>query len=271
VDRGAAQREQRLDRLERKLKALKARRTRASRQPSGFDRFAAGLPGEVGLTLGAPGRGEVTRLGKLAGGTAWSTMKVPIAIRVLDGGASPAQRSEIQRALTASDNSAADSLWGSLGSPPAAAAAVTEVLRSAGDQTTRVSSVGRDSFSPYGQTDWTLEAQHRFMAALAGGCVGKQSSGRTVLGLMGKVTSDRWGLGSAGVPARWKGGWGPGTDGRYLVRQMGVLDTSSGPVVVTLAAIAADGTFESGQQLATKLATWAATKGAGQAGRGGGC
>ena len=125
-----------------------------------------------------PDRGEVTRLGKLAGGSAWSTMKVPIAIRVLDGGATPAQRSEIQRALTASDNSAAESLFASLGSPTAAAAAVTEVLRSAGDQTTQVSSVGRDSFSPYGQTDWTLEAQHRFMAALAGGCVGEPSSRR---------------------------------------------------------------------------------------------
>ncbi len=271
VDRGAAEREQRLDRLERKLEALKARRTRAPRQPGRFDRFAAGLPGEVGLTLGAPGRGEVTRLGKLAGGAAWSTMKVPIAIRVLDGGATPAQRSEIQRALTASDNSAAESLFASLGSPTAAAAAVTEVLRSAGDQTTQVSSVGRDSFSPYGQTDWTLEAQHRFMAALAGGCVGEPSSRRTVLGLMGEVSSDRWGLGSAGAPARWKGGWGPGTDGRYLVRQMGVVDTSSGPLVVTLAVVASDGSFESGQQLATKLATWAATNGGGRAGRAGGC
>jgi len=101
--------------------------------------------------------------------------------------------------------------------------------------------------------------------------VGEAGSGRTVLGLMGEVSSDRWGLGSAGVPARWKGGWGPGTDGRYLVRQMGVLDTSSGPLVVTLAAIASDGSFESGQQLATKLATWAATRGTAQAGRAGGC
>lgn len=274
VDRGAAQREQRLDRLERKVKALKARRGQPAKGrpgPAGFDRFAAGLPGEVGLTLGAPGRGEVTRLGKLAGGSAWSTMKVPIAIRVLDGGGTPAQRSEIQRALTASDNSAAESLFASLGSPTAAAEAVTEVLRAAGDETTQVSSVGRDGFSPYGQTDWTLEAQHRFMAALAGGCVGKPGSRRAVLGLMGKVTSDRWGLGSAGAPARWKGGWGPGTDGKYLVRQMGVIDTSSGPLVVTLAAVASDGSFESGQSLATKLASWAAANGTGQAGRGGGC
>jgi hypothetical protein len=271
VDRGAQRRQERIDRLERKVDALKAHRRRDSRPTGGFDRFAAGLDGQVGVTLGAPGKGPVTRLGKLAGGSAWSTMKVPIAIRVLDRGASAVQRSEIARALTASDNSAADSLFASLGAPTAAAQAVTEVLRSAGDGSTQVSSAGRGSFSPYGQTDWSLEAQHRFMAALAGGCVGKPASRSTVLGLMGKVTSDRWGLGSAGAPARWKGGWGPGTDGRYLVRQMGVIDTSSGPLVVTLAAVASDGSFESGQGLATELAGWAAANGRSKAGRGRGC
>ena len=94
-------------------------------------------------------------------------------------------------------------------------------MREAGDTETTVSTHGRDAFSTYGQTEWSLREQHRFMAALAGGCIASPASRRFVLGLMSQVTSDTWGLGSAGVEALWKGGWGPGVDGRYLVRQMG--------------------------------------------------
>lgn len=61
------------------------------------------------------------------------------------------------------------------------------------------------------------------MSRLAAGCVGEQESAELVLGLMGEVTSDTWGLGATGLHAQWKGGWGPGTDGRYLARQMGIL------------------------------------------------
>lgn len=269
-------REERLAKLERRLKRLKAQRGSAKRveTPStggGFERFAAGLNGTVGLTLGAPGSGEVVKLGNLEGGSAWSTIKVPIALRVLDGGGSAAQRTQVERAITASDNSAADSLFAGLGSPASAAASVTEVLRSAGDDSTQVSAVGRDGFSPYGQTDWPLESQHRFMAALAGGCVGEPNTREYVLGLMGRVTSDSWGLGSFGSRARWKGGWGPGTDGRYLARQMGVVDTGAGKLVVTLAVIPSDGSFASGQAMASKVAAWAVANGASAAGRASGC
>lgn len=257
VDRGAQARQQRIDRLERQLER--------TREGTPAREVLPRYDGQVGVTYGAPGAGKVTRLGDLAGGSAWSTMKVPIALGVLDRGASAQQRSEIERALTASDNAAADSLFKSLGG----AAAVTDVLRAAGDTSTQVSSVGRDGFSPYGQTDWTLEAQHRFMAALAAGCVGKPASRKTVLDAMGRVSSDRWGLGSSGAPARWKGGWGPGTDGRYLVRQMGVVETGRGPMVVTLAAVPTDGAFESGQALATQLARWVVAHG--RRGRAGGC
>ena len=184
-------------------------------------------------------------------------------LRVLQDAGGPdgltaAQRTQIELALTASDNDAAASLFDSLvqryGGVDGAAAAVGEVLREAGDERTGVSTVGRDGFSPYGQTDWSLREQHRFMAALAAGCVGDRASREYVLDLMGEVTSDTWGLGSAGVPARWKGGWGPAPDGNYLVRQMGIVRLDGGRAVVTLAARPSDGTFESGQLLATELA-----------------
>lgn len=227
------------------------------------------LGADVGATVGPPGSGAIASGGDLLSGAAWSTIKVPIALRVLEDaggpdGLSAAQDGEIERALTASDNEAAEALFGELaathGGTAGAADAVTEVLREAGDEETIVSTEGRDGFSPYGQTEWALPAQHRFMAALAGGCVADEASRVYVLELMGQVTSDAWGLGSAGVPARWKGGWGPGTDGRYLVRQMGIVELGSGQIVVTVAVRPDDGTFESGQTIATDVVDWLVEK-----------
>ena len=262
-------RERRIAELEERLARLKERE-RPARQPAadglpGFDKLAGNLDGKVGATVGPPG-GEVTSMGDLRSGSAWSTIKVAIAMRILEkaggpGGLSAAQRSQIERAITASDNGAAMELFRSLGSTSAAAAAVTEVLREAGDDSTQVSDQGRGSFSPYGQTEWPLEAQHRFTAALAAGCFGDAASRRYVLGLMGRVSSDTWGLGSAGVPAKWKGGWGPGTDGRYIARQMGVLDYGARQLVITVAAVPSDGQFSSAQTMATQVAKWIAARG----------
>lgn len=166
----------------------------------------------------------------------------------------------MDRAITASDNAGAAQLFGYLGRRHGGAAgateAVTAILREAGDNSTQVSSQGRGGFSPYGQTEWPLGAQERFMAALVGGCVADAASRHHVLDLMGRVTSDRWGIGAAGVPARWKGGWGPGTDGRYLARQMGVLEVGSKRLVVAIAARPSDGQFSSGQQMASSMGAW---------------
>jgi len=247
---------------------------------SGFDELASSLPGEVGLAIGPPGSGPAASAGDLTIGSAWSTSKVPVAMRVLQevggpDGLSSGQADEMRRALTLSDNEAALALFGDLeaayGGPAGAANAVDEVLAEAGDTTTRVSSVGRDGFTPFGQTEWSLELQELFMSRLAAGCVGSPASSDYVLGLMGEVSSDTWGLGSAGLPARWKGGWGPGIDGRYLVRQMGVLEVSGGEAVVALAVLPDDGSFETGQTMATAVAQFAAEKTPAFAGPAGGC
>ncbi len=248
----------------------RARDLREHRRPRevlrGFARFAESVgAASAGVTVGSPGRASPQFAGDLMSGTAWSTIKVPIAVRVLQrargaAGLTPAQRGQIDRALTASDNSAAAQLFASLGTVTRAAHEVETVLRAVGDDGTRVSTRGRDGFSPYGQTDWSLVHQHQFMAALAGGCLSAESGSSYLLGLMGRVTSDRWGLGSAGVAARWKGGWGPSTDGRYLVRQMGLLRLGGRDRVVTLAAVARDGSFESAQRVATAVARWLARR-----------
>ena len=92
-----------------------------------------------------------------------------------------------------------------------------------------------------------------------------------MLDLMGRVTSDTWGLGSAGVPALWKGGWGPDPGGAYLVRQMGELKPGGGSVIVTVAAQASSGAFDAGQQMASAAARWLADHASAVAGSGSPC
>lgn len=283
LDRKLTSLEQKLDRRRAALRARRARERHRAAQAAAatesphsasssalatdFADVAAGLEGEVGATIGAPGSSQVVAVGDLSSGSAWSTSKVPIALRVLQdvggpSGLSAAQTDEMRRALTLSDNEAAAALFADLerkhGGLVGASAAVGEVLREAGDGTTEISTQGREGFSTYGQTDWSLANQQLFMSRLAAKCIGSAEADEYVLGLMGEVSSDSWGLGSAGVPARWKGGWGPGTDGRYLVRQMGVLEVGGKEAVVTLAAIPSNGQFETGEQMATTIAQWLA-------------
>lgn len=262
--------QRRLTKLQRGIDRLKEKQQehrRTSRPPdtpsASLDSIGDGLAGEVGVAVGHLGSTNVQSGGGLTTGPAWSTIKVPIALSLLKEvggpeGLTAAQRSQIEAAITLSDNVAAAELFAELerrhGGIAGATAAVTEVLRAGGDTSTAVSTRGRDGFSTYGQTQWPLASQALFMAGLANGCVGDQASTELILDLMGRVTSDRWGLGSLGLPARWKGGWGPGVDGRYLLRQMGVVETGGDQLVIAIAARPTDGQFVSGQTLATQLA-----------------
>lgn len=240
-----------------------------SANSSSFATLEKDLGGRIGAVIGAPDSAQPQSFGNLQSGSAWSTSKVPIALRVLQdvggpSGLSATQAEEMRRALTLSDNEAAAALFGDLershGGIAGASAAVGEVLREAGDSTTQISTQGRDGFSSYGQTDWSLINQQQFMSRLAVGCIGASASRQYVLDLMGEVSSDTWGLGSSGLPARWKGGWGPGADGRYLARQMGILYVGDREAVVTLAAIPSDGRFETAEAMATSIAQWLAQK-----------
>ncbi len=94
------------------------------------------------------------------------------------------------------------------------------------------------------------------MAALAGGCIADSASRKYILQLMSEVTADPWGLGSLGVPALWKGGWGPGVDERYLLRQMGVMTINNRRLVITIAVRPSDGKFATGEAHASALVHW---------------
>lgn len=234
------------------------------------------LPGQAGLVIGAPG-GDGPKLsgGELTTGSAWSTIKVPIAERVLadfggPGGISATQSEQIRQAIAASDNEAAAALFADLeaehGGLAGASEAVGQMLRDAGDGGTAISTQGRDGFSTQGQTRWSLVQQNRYMAALTGDCISDSASRSFLLGQTAEVTAEPWGLGAAGEPAKWKGGWEPGTNGRYRVRQMGVIEAGGTQVVVNMAAVADGGTFETGQQILSRIAKWTAFRLADQVG-----
>jgi hypothetical protein len=152
-----------------------------------------------------------------------------------------------------SDNRAAEELWASLGAPAAAASAVEGVLALAGDTSTRVETrILRRGFTPFGQTQWSLAAQVRLMASLPA-----LPHSEPIRELMRRVVPEqRWGLGALAEDAELKGGWGPDRDGRYLVRQMGIVNPAGGPLAVAMATMPADGTEASGTENLDRLAEW---------------
>lgn len=220
-----------------------------------FNKLARKLGGTSGVALKAAGvPGKVAVAGTLRTGVAWSTIKTGIAAATFASGTPDARtKNLLRRAITASDNAAAEQLWSNLGAPTTAGSKVTAQLRAAGDDNTTVQTQRvRSGFTAFGQSQWSLASQVRFTSGLP--CL---SAGKKVLDLMGQVVSDqRWGLGSAGVPAAFKGGWGPGSSGGYLVRQMGILTIHGRPVAVTIATLPGDDSFGTGTANLTKIAAW---------------
>ncbi|SIR78191.1 serine hydrolase [Williamsia sterculiae] len=222
--------------------------------------LAKGLPGKVGVAIAAVGAGgEPVVLGDLTTGVAWSTIKVPLAIAA-SRRAGTRVASAVRRAIVESDNDAAYQLWNSLGASTAAAQATQAVLREAGDTVTVVQSqqVRGPDFTPFGQTQWSLVQQARFAAGLP--CI--PDSG-IVVGLMGRVAGNQqWGVETASSPAlvatAVKGGWGPGPDGGYLVRQLGLVTTSRGLTAVALATLPDAGSFEAGTAVLDTVGGWLA-------------
>jgi hypothetical protein len=217
-----------------------------------FARLQTQLHAVVGIAVSAVGDGQTpVTLGEWQSGPAWSTIKVPLIIAALREEQPPKVTDAMMAAITESNNAAAESIWASLGDPVTAAHKVDAVLRETGDPTTVQSQRVRPEFSAFGQTEWTLTDQVRFISVAV--C---DKVNAPVFGLMGHVQSDqRWGIGT--LPgSRFKGGWGPSPTGSYLVRQMGVLAGPTGMIVVALAAQPASGKFDDGVAALTEMATW---------------
>ncbi|WP_338749462.1 hypothetical protein [Janibacter alittae] len=201
---------------------------------------------EVSLALAPIGSHERPRvLGDAPSLIAWSTIKVPLALAVLGSGTEA--MADIDAALTASDNAAADRLWESLGTPQEAAGAVESQLRRGGDARTQVpSAVTVPGYSAFGQSTWRLIDQAAFTAALP--CLNGSSPVTEAMGRV--VEGQRWGLGVI-EGTRFKGGWGPTPEG-YVVRQLGILPGAKGG---TAAAVQVrTGTHEQGTAIMDEVA-----------------
>ena len=216
-----------------------------------FDELAQQVSADIGLAYAPLDHPELANsLGSWSSGPAWSTSKVPLALALLRDGGSVT--SIMRSAVTASDNAAAESMWEQLGGGAVAARKVQAVLAEAGDPLTVVPSERRRSgFSVFGQTDWSVADQARFLAHVA--C---DPAAAPVTDLMGEIVpGQQWGIGAIDG-AYFKGGWGPGTDGLYLVRQLGVVPTRTGQVAVAIAAVADSGGFGDGTAVLGRLAGW---------------
>ncbi|MGO9926080.1 MAG: hypothetical protein ACLPLP_08045 [Mycobacterium sp.] len=222
---------------------------------SDFPQLQSSVKATIGIAL-APvgGSGTPLSLGEWHSGPAWSTIKVPLVIAALREEDPLHITHQMTAAITESDNAAADAIWAGLGDPATAAGKVDAVLAETGDFTQvqfRKVRPERPEFSAYGQTDWPLTKQVRFLSVAA--C---DSRNVPVLTLMGQIAQgQRWGLGTiAGM--RFKGGWGPSPEGKYLVRQMGLIVTPAGASAVAVAAEPFSGSFTDGIGVLNHIAEW---------------
>ena len=207
-----------------------------------FQALSDRVPGTVGVAFAF--RDSLASFGVWSTGVAWSTIKVPLAIAALRAGC--ASTDLVSASITQSDNAAAELLWSELGQPGEAAQRVQAVIC---DPTTVVESRRlRPEYTAFGQTQWSLARQAEFAARLPA-----IPDASPVVELMGNLTAEhRWGLAAKGLAA--KGGWGPGIDDNYLVRQFAIAPTGSGTAGVALAANARD--FDTALDSVDMLADW---------------
>lgn len=181
---------------------------------------------------------------------AWSTSKVPVALALTAQGRGQEYATAMSRALRNSDNDAAQTMWQALGQTNQERAnAVTAILRRAGDTSTTVpATVSRAGFTIFGQTLWSTPQQASFLWALP--CM--KGADQVVSNMQQVSGGQRWGLG--GLPgATFKGGWGPGVNRGYLVRQFGWYEGSEGKRVLIAWAVKA-GSYGQGTAVLDQLA-----------------
>lgn len=218
-----------------------------------FAAFEQSVDADVGLAVAPVGpTGTVLTFGEWTSGPAWSTAKIPLVLAALREQDTPTISATMDAAITRSDNAAAEQIWEGLGDPVKAAGKVQAVLGETGDPTDVEWRRIRPEFTAFGQTIWSLSNQVHFLSRAA--C---DSRNTPLLDLMNRIEDDqRWGIGAIS-DVRFKGGWGPSTSGKYLVRQLGLIPApNGGTLAVALAAEPASGSFDDGIQALDKLAGW---------------
>jgi hypothetical protein len=242
----------------------------SSASSSSFATLESEVSGEIGVAYAPLGSARSQTFGPLQVGHAWSSFKVPISVTVMleqGGSLNSNQESLVASAITASDNEAAAALFSELESMTGgrASEAVERTLEKAEGAAVEVATAPPPpgAVSSWGQTEWPLSASTSFYGALACGAYGGATG--TILGDMESVIPEQqWGLGQASFPSgasvAFKAGWGPdgSESGPYLVRQAGIIRSSQGGAVVTIAAQDSSGSFEAGVADLDRVADWVA-------------
>jgi hypothetical protein len=239
-------------------------------EAASFASLQSEISGEVGVAFAPLGSAAIQEYGGTAVDHAWSSFKVPIVVTLMleqHGALSTDQEALAASAITASDNSAAASLFSDLEGVTGgnAAGTVEAVISQLPDGATQVATAPPPpgAYSSWGQTDWTLTAATAFYGAMACGQFGEVSN--VLADMESIIPEQQWGLGQssfpAGVRVAYKAGWGPdgSESGPYLVRQSGVIRSADGRgVAVTLGAQDASGSFEAGVADLDRVAAWVA-------------
>lgn len=238
--------------------------------PATFASLQRKLPGLVEVAVMPIGATTIVPFGPQEPAHGWSTTKIPVIAALMTAVAphelSEEEQAEVRQAITESSNEAILSLFHALehikGGFVGASEAIEAELRASGDRYTVVATQPPPpgAVTTFGQTDWSPEASVRFFSALDAGCLLTPSQTSRVLGLMQQVvSSESWGLGSAGFAhVAFKGGWGP-EGAAYLVRQTGIVDPGT-PDATAVAMVAhppaGASSFAEGTEMLTRTASW---------------
>ena len=235
-----------------------------------FERFVAGLPGPVELTVAPLGVGMHVDLGGDRPAHGWSTTKVAVLAALLQARQeelTPEERSWARSAITESSNESVLDLFHDLeqieGGLVPASEYVQAMFRRSGDAETVVATAPPPpgAVTTFGQTEWRPSNAVKFFSALARGCLLQPAGTSYILTSMRHIeSSESWGLGSVGFSSvAFKGGWGPESTGAYLVRQSGIIDVGTArAVAVAIVAFppSGDASFEMGTAMLTQTAMW---------------
>ena len=216
---------------------------------------------KVGVAVVAPGSSDVMSAGSWAGGRAWSTINVPLAIAaerlannavgaVNDPYGNHCDYGKVSDATAdavgKSNNCAAWWLWQSVGGDGGNGAnSVSAVLRDGGDNSTNVVATGDGASLTASRTVWSLKDQAVFVANLSS----VNGSGNIMKYMNSQNANDK----KAGLnvfdKSASKGGWGSGVGA--ATRQFGLVKMSNGQCMAV--AIGAN-YFDSSYDVLTKIA-----------------
>lgn len=195
-----------------------------------LEQLVASFPDDAQVSVVTADGGVVT-VGQVPESTAWSTIKVPIAVEALREGDGLDELAA--QAITESSNDAASTLFDTLGGGYQSSTRVDNLLREGGDTTTLTlpnAALGGDT--GFGMTQWSSADQARFASWLA---CSDDGAARRVYSLMADLV-DAQAVGIETVDGgHAKSGWGTNErTGVSTMRQLGIIDTGAGLVAMSV-------------------------------------